>query len=102
MAEVLEENQTYKTENNSTKPKFYVLDMFPHLSFWSGFTRRSPSGYIASDIYARFKRHQGFNVLPYRFMILSVLPAEQYTIQTGQHPAITTEQKYYQIRRAIA
>ncbi len=86
-----EENQTYKTENNSTKPKFYVLDMFPYPS-GAGLHVGHPLGYIASDIYARFKRHQGFNVLhPIGYDSFG-LPAEQYAIQTGQHPAITTEQ----------
>jgi leucyl-tRNA synthetase len=86
-----EENQTYKTENNSTKLKFYVLDMFPYPS-GAGLHVGHPLGYIASDIYARFKRHQGFNVLhPIGYDSFG-LPAEQYAIQTGQHPAITTEQ----------
>ncbi|MGB4446463.1 MAG: class I tRNA ligase family protein [Cloacibacterium sp.] len=86
-----EENQTYKTENNSTKPKFYVLDMFPYPS-GAGLHVGHPLGYIASDIYARFKRHQGFNVLhPIGYDSFG-LPAEQYAIQTGQHPAITTQQ----------
>ncbi len=86
-----EETQTYKTENNSTKPKFYVLDMFPYPS-GAGLHVGHPLGYIASDIYARFKRHQGFNVLhPIGYDSFG-LPAEQYAIQTGQHPAITTEQ----------
>lgn len=86
-----EDNQTYKTENASTKPKFYVLDMFPYPS-GAGLHVGHPLGYIASDIYARFKRHQGFNVLhPIGYDSFG-LPAEQYAIQTGQHPAITTEQ----------
>lgn len=86
-----EDNQTYKTENQSAKPKFYVLDMFPYPS-GAGLHVGHPLGYIASDIYARFKRHQGFNVLhPIGYDSFG-LPAEQYAIQTGQHPAITTEQ----------
>lgn len=86
-----EENQTYKTENKTDKPKFYVLDMFPYPS-GAGLHVGHPLGYIASDIYARFKRHQGFNVLhPIGYDSFG-LPAEQYAIQTGQHPAITTEQ----------
>lgn len=86
-----EENQTYKTENDTTKPKFYVLDMFPYPS-GAGLHVGHPLGYIASDIYARFKRHQGFNVLhPVGYDSFG-LPAEQYAIQTGQHPAITTEE----------
>lgn len=86
-----EENQTYKTSNNTDKPKFYVLDMFPYPS-GAGLHVGHPLGYIASDIYARYKRHQGFNVLhPIGYDSFG-LPAEQYAIQTGQHPAITTEQ----------
>lgn len=86
-----EDNQTYKTSNNTDKPKFYVLDMFPYPS-GAGLHVGHPLGYIASDIYARYKRHQGFNVLhPVGYDSFG-LPAEQYAIQTGQHPAITTEQ----------
>lgn len=86
-----EENQTYKTENATEKPKFYVLDMFPYPS-GAGLHVGHPLGYIASDIYARYKRHQGFNVLhPIGYDSFG-LPAEQYAIQTGQHPAITTEE----------
>lgn len=86
-----EENQTYKTENNTDKPKFYVLDMFPYPS-GAGLHVGHPLGYIASDIYARYKRHQGFNVLhPVGYDSFG-LPAEQYAIQTGTHPSITTEQ----------
>lgn len=85
-----EENQTYKTSNDTSKPKFYVLDMFPYPS-GAGLHVGHPLGYIASDIYARFKRHQGFNVLhPIGYDSFG-LPAEQYAIQTGTHPAITTE-----------
>jgi leucyl-tRNA synthetase len=85
------ENQTYKTENATEKPKFYVLDMFPYPS-GAGLHVGHPLGYIASDIYARYKRHQGFNVLhPIGYDSFG-LPAEQYAIQTGQHPAITTEE----------
>ncbi len=92
MAEVLgRKHKLIKLENNSTKPKFYVLDMFPYPS-GAGLHVGHPLGYIASDIYARFKRHQGFNVLhPIGYDSFG-LPAEQYAIQTGQHPAITTEQ----------
>lgn len=86
-----EDNQTYKTSNNKDKPKFYVLDMFPYPS-GAGLHVGHPLGYIASDIYARYKRHQGFNVLhPVGYDSFG-LPAEQYAIQTGTHPAITTEQ----------
>ena len=86
-----QENQTYKTSNDQTKPKYYVLDMFPYPS-GAGLHVGHPLGYIASDIYARYKRHQGFNVLhPIGYDSFG-LPAEQYAIQTGQHPAITTEE----------
>ena len=86
-----EEHQTYKTSDSTDKPKFYVLDMFPYPS-GAGLHVGHPLGYIASDIYARYKRHQGFNVLhPVGYDSFG-LPAEQYAIQTGQHPAITTEQ----------
>ncbi|AZB31749.1 leucine--tRNA ligase [Chryseobacterium balustinum] len=86
-----EDNQTYKTSNNTDKPKFYVLDMFPYPS-GAGLHVGHPLGYIASDIYARYKRHQGFNVLhPVGYDSFG-LPAEQYAIQTGTHPAVTTEQ----------
>src|SRR5690606_36148596 len=85
------ENQTFRTENNTEKPKFYVLDMFPYPS-GAGLHVGHPLGYIASDIYARYKRHEGYNVLhPVGYDSFG-LPAEQYAIQTGTHPAITTEQ----------
>ncbi len=83
------ENQTFKAENNSDKEKFYVLDMFPYPS-GAGLHVGHPLGYIASDIYARYKRHKGFNVLHPQGYDSFGLPAEQYAIQTGQHPAITT------------
>lgn len=85
-----EENQTYKTSDNTSQPKYFVLDMFPYPS-GAGLHVGHPLGYIASDIFARYKRHQGFNVLhPVGYDSFG-LPAEQYAIQTGQHPAITTE-----------
>lgn len=85
-----EENQTYKVEIDHTKPKFYVLDMFPYPS-GAGLHVGHPLGYIASDIYSRYKKLKGFNVLhPMGFDSFG-LPAEQYAIQTGQHPAKTTE-----------
>jgi len=84
-----EEKQTFKSENTSTKEKYYVLDMFPYPS-GAGLHVGHPLGYIASDIIARYKRHQGFNVLhPIGYDSFG-LPAEQYAIQTGKHPAKTT------------
>lgn len=89
--QIWEEKQTFKTDSKSNKAKYYVLDMFPYPS-GAGLHVGHPLGYIASDIYARFKRHQGFNVLhPVGYDSFG-LPAEQYAIQTGQHPAVTTEQ----------
>ncbi|MCP2044561.1 leucine--tRNA ligase [Pontibacter sp. HSC-36F09] len=86
-----EENQTFKATENTDKPKYYVLDMFPYPS-GAGLHVGHPLGYIASDIVSRYKRAKGFNVLhPMGFDDFG-LPAEQYAIQTGQHPAITTEQ----------
>lgn len=86
-----QENQTFKTADTTDKPKYYVLDMFPYPS-GAGLHVGHPLGYIASDIYARYKRHQGFNVLhPIGYDSFG-LPAEQYAIQTGQHPAVTTEE----------
>jgi leucyl-tRNA synthetase len=85
-----EENQTFKVTEDKSKPKFYVLDMFPYPS-GAGLHVGHPLGYIASDIYSRYKRAKGFNVLhPMGFDAFG-LPAEQYAIQTGQHPAVTTE-----------
>ncbi len=85
------ENKTFRAENQSSKPKYYSLDMFPYPS-GAGLHVGHPLGYIASDIVSRYKRHKGFNVLhPMGFDSFG-LPAEQYAIQTGQHPAITTEQ----------
>jgi leucyl-tRNA synthetase len=84
------EHKTFRAEFPSEKPKYYVLDMFPYPS-GAGLHVGHPLGYIASDIYARFKRHQGYNVLHPMGYDSFGLPAEQYAIQTGQHPSITTE-----------
>ncbi|RXM46091.1 leucine--tRNA ligase [Flavobacterium sp. YO64] len=83
------ENQTFAAKNNSEKPKHYVLDMFPYPS-GAGLHVGHPLGYIASDVYSRFKRHQGFNVLHPMGYDSFGLPAEQYAIQTGQRPEDTT------------
>ena len=83
------ENETFKASNQSDKPKYYVLDMFPYPS-GAGLHVGHPLGYIASDVYARYKRHKGFNVLHPMGYDSFGLPAEQYAIQTGQHPAQTT------------
>jgi leucyl-tRNA synthetase len=83
-------NNTFKAENKSKKPKYYVLDMFPYPS-GAGLHVGHPLGYIASDIIARYKRHKGFNVLHPQGFDSFGLPAEQYAIQTGQHPKKTTE-----------
>ncbi len=94
------ENKTFRAEDFSTKPKYYVLDMFPYPS-GAGLHVGHPLGYIASDIYARYKRHQGFNVLHPMGYDSFGLPAEQYAIQTGQHPAITTEQNVARYREQL-
>jgi leucyl-tRNA synthetase len=94
------ENQTFKAENKSDKPKFYVLDMFPYPS-GAGLHVGHPLGYIASDIYARYKRHKGFNVMHPQGYDSFGLPAEQYAIQTGQHPAITTETNIATYRKQL-
>ena len=85
-----EQNHTFKASNNSNKPKYYVLDMFPYPS-GAGLHVGHPLGYIASDIFARYKRHVGFNVLHPQGYDSFGLPAEQYAILTGQHPADTTK-----------
>ncbi|MCG8794397.1 leucine--tRNA ligase [Tenacibaculum finnmarkense] len=94
------DNQTFKASNESEKPKYYVLDMFPYPS-GAGLHVGHPLGYIASDIYARYKRHKGFNVLHPQGYDSFGLPAEQYAIQTGQHPAITTETNIKTYRRQL-
>ncbi|MDB5006569.1 MAG: leucyl-tRNA synthetase [Mucilaginibacter sp.] len=94
------DHQTFKTEDKSTKPKYYVLDMFPYPS-GAGLHVGHPLGYIASDIFARYKRLKGFNVLHPMGYDSFGLPAEQYAIQTGQHPAITTEANIATYRRQL-
>lgn len=94
------ENGTFHAENNSDKPKYYVLDMFPYPS-GAGLHVGHPLGYIASDIYARFKRHQGFNVLHPQGYDSFGLPAEQYAIQTGQHPDKTTKENIARYREQL-
>ncbi len=90
----------YKTETGSSKPKYYVLDMFPYPS-GSGLHVGHPLGYIASDIYSRYKKHCGFNVLhPMGFDAFG-LPAEQYAIQTGRHPADTTEENIKRFKEQL-
>lgn len=93
-------NQTFKAENTSNKPKYYVLDMFPYPS-GAGLHVGHPLGYIASDIVARYKRNNGFNVLHPMGYDAFGLPAEQYAIQTGQHPAITTEENIKRYREQL-
>eukprot|EP01132_Coremiostelium_polycephalum_P018382 gene18382-21920_t len=94
------QNQTFKAEQNTSKPKFYVLDMFPYPS-GAGLHVGHPLGYIASDIFSRYKRLKGFNVLHPMGYDSFGLPAEQYAIQTGQHPAITTEANINTYRRQL-
>lgn len=93
-------NKTFQAETNSTKSKYYILDMFPYPS-GAGLHVGHPLGYIASDIYARYKRHKGFNVLHPQGYDSFGLPAEQYAIQTGQHPAVTTEANIKTYRRQL-
>ncbi|WP_309641886.1 class I tRNA ligase family protein [Flavobacterium sp.] len=92
--------QTFAASNHSDKPKYYVLDMFPYPS-GAGLHVGHPLGYIASDIYARFKRHQGFNVLHPQGYDSFGLPAEQYAIQTGQHPDKTTKENIARYREQL-
>ncbi|NJB36790.1 leucine--tRNA ligase [Croceivirga sp. JEA036] len=93
-------NETFKAHNNSEKPKYYTLSMFPYPS-GAGLHVGHPLGYIAGDIYARYKRHKGFNVLHPMGYDSFGLPAEQYAIQTGQHPAITTETNINRYREQL-
>ena len=94
------EHATYKVEIDESRPKFYVLDMFPYPS-GAGLHVGHPLGYIASDIYSRYKRLKGFNVLHPMGYDAYGLPAEQYAIQTGQHPAITTEKNIARYREQL-
>ena len=94
------ENKTYKVVEDESKKKFYVLNMFPYPS-GAGLHVGHPLGYIASDIYARYKRLQGFNVLNPMGYDAYGLPAEQYAIQTGQHPAVTTEANINRYREQL-
>jgi len=94
------DNKTFKVENSSNKPKYYVLDMFPYPS-GAGLHVGHPLGYIASDIYARYKRHKGYNVLHPMGYDSFGLPAEQYAIQTGQHPALTTKANINRYREQL-
>ncbi|MBQ1964749.1 MAG: leucine--tRNA ligase, partial [Tidjanibacter sp.] len=95
-----QKNGTYRVEVDASKPKFYVLDMFPYPS-GAGLHVGHPLGYIASDIYSRYKRSCGFNVLHPMGYDAFGLPAEQYAIQTGQHPAVTTEQNVARYRSQL-
>jgi leucyl-tRNA synthetase len=92
--------KTFKADNHSSKPKYYVLDMFPYPS-GTGLHVGHPLGYIASDIFSRYKRHKGFNVLHPMGYDSFGLPAEQFAIQTGQHPAVTTEQNIARYREQM-
>ncbi|TSD67798.1 leucine--tRNA ligase [Inquilinus sp. KBS0705] len=94
------DNNTFKAENKTSKPKYYVLDMFPYPS-GAGLHVGHPLGYIASDIFARYKRLKGFNVLHPMGYDSFGLPAEQYAIQTGQHPSVTTEDNIATYRRQL-
>ncbi|MBQ8307436.1 MAG: leucine--tRNA ligase, partial [Alistipes sp.] len=94
------ERETYRVEVDPSRPKFYVLDMFPYPS-GAGLHVGHPLGYIASDIYSRYKRQCGFNVLHPMGYDAFGLPAEQYAIQTGQHPAVTTEQNINRYREQL-
>lgn len=94
------DNNTYRAEIDPSRPKYYVLDMFPYPS-GAGLHVGHPLGYIASDIYSRFKRLQGFNVLHPMGYDAYGLPAEQYAIQTGQHPEVTTMQNIARYRQQL-
>src|SRR4051812_24041950 len=93
-------NKVYKVSNDTDKPKFYILDMFPYPS-GAGLHVGHPLGYIASDIYARYKRLSGYNVLHPMGYDAFGLPAEQYALETGQHPAVTTEKNIARYREQL-
>ena len=92
--------KTFSVKEDPNKKKYYVLDMFPYPS-GEGLHVGHPLGYIASDIFARFKKHQGYNVLHPMGYDSFGLPAEQYAIQTGQHPALTTEKNINRYRQQL-
>ena len=94
------DHKTFKTETDRSRPKYYVLDMFPYPS-GAGLHVGHPLGYIASDIYSRYKRLKGFNVLHPMGYDAYGLPAEQYAIQTGTHPAVTTEKNVARYREQL-
>ena len=94
------EHKTFKTLNDTSKPKFYVLDMFPYPS-GSGLHVGHPEGYTATDILARYKRMKGFNVLHPIGWDAFGLPAEQYAVKTGTHPKITTENNINRFREQL-
>ena len=94
------QNKVYKTETDKSKPKYYVLDMFPYPS-GAGLHVGHPLGYIASDIYSRYKRLKGFNVLHPMGYDAFGLPAEQYAVETGQHPEVTTERNIERYREQL-
>src|ERR1022692_2378754 len=94
------ENETFKAEDKTTKPKYYVLDMFPYPS-GAGLHVGHPLGYIASDIFARYKRLKGFNVLHPMGYDAFGLPAEQYAIEHGVHPAVSTAQNIENFRKQL-
>src|SRR5712671_2470625 len=95
-----EEHKTFRTPDSSDKPKYYILDMFPYPS-GAGLHVGHPEGYTATDILARYKRAQGFNVLHPMGWDAFGLPAEQYAVKTGQHPRKTTEQNIATFKRQI-
>jgi leucyl-tRNA synthetase len=95
-----QQSNAYKVSNHSAKPKYYVLDMFPYPS-GKGLHVGHPLGFIASDIFSRYKRLKGYNVLHPMGYDSFGLPAEQFAIETGQHPAVTTEQNIKTFRRQL-